>query len=181
MPIAITISKYFDVKKELETKRDLLLRALGYPEIKPFSSEERSLYEQIENFNENKRKCYLIYEACLQVIIYFERKLSFPIPLFVLKQTDKDKVFVLEDEDLESFIQFQHQYINYMQEIKKNPEVLRTQFIEAKLSSFENFKNDMLFMASQTVFFFESLLECIGISITKRDELGRIESIHYDD
>ena len=103
------------------------------------------------------------------------------LPLSELDYSGLKKTFILTDDDLSSFIQTQHVYINELLRIKNNPEVLRNDFNRMGLSDFKAFSQDTMFLWFQKSQVVKSILEALDIQITKEDEVGRITDIHYDD
>ena len=90
-----------------------------------------------------------------------------------------DKPFLFYPEEIIKFIRYQHENINFVQTIKKNPSILNEQFKKSGSSDFETFKRDMIFLSVQETIFCESLLDLLGIVITAKCFLN-IDAIAKD-
>lgn len=188
-PIVISYDRLCEIEKELCSQVQTLWDTFGHYDLSPFSIEEKSLYEQIKNLDENERNCYLINEAETSVFLYFRELLNHSsgieekiiLPLSGTMCGYSDKPFLFYPEELIKFIQYQHENINFVQTIKKNPSILNEQFKKSGSSDFETFKRDMIFLSVQETIFCESLLDFLGVVITERDDLGRISNIRYNE
>lgn len=188
-PIVISYDKLRAINKDLHSQVEFLWKTLGHPDLEPVSTEEKSLYEQIKDLDENERSCHLIYDAEIDAFLYFRKLLNrsngikemILLPLSVTEARDSGKVFLLKPDEIIAFVQYQHENINYVQAIKKDPTILDPIYKESGATDFDKFERDMIFRAIQVQIFTENILELIGVIITEQDELGRITNIRYNE
>lgn len=188
-PIIISYEKLCAIDKALYGQVKTLWKSLGHPDLEPVTTEEKSLYEQIKDLDENERYCHLTLDAEIDAFMYFRRLLNrsngikemIILPLSVTKTRDSGKEFFLKPDDIITLVQYQHESINLVQAVKKDPSILDSTFKKTGAKDFDMFSRDMIFRSVQVRIFTESILELIGVIVTEQDELGRIANIRYNE
>lgn len=188
-PILISFEKLCSIEQNLQSQVHALWKKLGHSDLEVVSIEEKSLYEQIMNLDENERACHLAFEAEIDVFLFFRRLLDHStgikeaiiLPLQIIKSTYAGKKFLLKPDDIISFIQMQHECINFTHIVKANTAALIEQFNESPATDYQKYEHDMVFLTNQKRSFIESILEQIGVVITEKDNMGRISNIRYND
>ncbi len=188
-PIVISYEKLRTIDNNLFSQVKFLWKTLGHSDLEPISTEDKSLYEKIKDLDENERSCHLIYDAEIDVFLYFRKLLNrsngikemILLPLSVTEARDSGKVFLLKPDEIIALVQYQHENINFVQAVKKDPTILDPIYKESGATDFDIFERDMIFRAIQVQIFTEKILELIGVIITEQDELGRITNIRYNE
>ncbi len=188
-PIVISYEKLREINENLFSQVKFLWKTLGHTDLEPVSIEDKGLYEQIKDLDENERSCHLIYDAEIDAFLYFRKLLNrsngikemILFPLSVTEARDSGKVFLLKPDEIIALVQYQHENINFVQAVKKDPTILNPIYKKSGATDFDKFERDMIFRTIQVQIFTENILELIGVIITEQDEQGRITNIRYNE
>jgi len=188
-PIVISYDRLCEIEKELSAQVHTLFGVFGHYDLRSISIEKNSLYEQIKDLDKNERSCYLILEAEIDIFLFFRKLLNSSsgieekilLPLSITRHKNSNKPFLFYPEYIVKFIQYQHENVNLIDSIKKDPSILDDAFKNSGFTDFETFKRDMIFLSVQKTVFCESLLDLLGVVITEKDYLGRIGNIRYNE
>lgn len=188
-PIIISYEKLCEIDKELYSQVKFLWKTLGHSDLESVSIEEKSLYEQIKDLDENERSCHLLLDAEIDAFMYFRKLLNrsngikemLMLPLSMTETRDSGKVFLFKPEEIIALVHYQHESINFIQAVKKDATILNLNYKESGASDFDKFVRDMIFRSVQVQVFTENILELLGVTVTEQDEYGRITNIRYNE